>query len=150
MKKIVIKSVDKPLESSSPDELISWFCEVLGLSGPGEEGSMESEILKRFIAAAQNNKGISSSGIKLGRGIPRSTIIYHLNRLVESGLVVKRGRKYYMRAQALSASIEEIEYDIDREFQRMIDMAKEFDRLFEIGYASHHKNLKGGKEIKID
>lgn len=150
MKKIVIKSVDKPAESSSPDKLISWFCEVLGLSGPGGEESIESDILKRFLANASSNKGISSSEIKLGKDVPRSTIIYHLNRLVESGLVVRRGRKYYMRAQELSASIEEIEYDINREFQRMIDIAKEFDRMFEMRYASRGKALKGGKEIKVD
>ncbi|MEM0149430.1 MAG: hypothetical protein QXW10_00855 [Candidatus Micrarchaeaceae archaeon] len=150
MKKIVIRSVDKPLKSKSPDALISWFCEALGLSGEGESDSIESEILKKFLMAAQKNIGISSSNIKLGKGVPRSTVIYHLNRLIESGLIVKRGRKYYMRAQALSTSIEEIEYDIDREFQRMIDMAKEFDRLFGKGRMGYHKMLKGGREIKID
>ncbi|EQD48545.1 hypothetical protein B1A_14003, partial [mine drainage metagenome] len=134
----------------SPDALISWFCEVLGLSGSGESKSIESEILKRFLVAASKDMGVSSSEINLGKDVPRSTVIYHLNRLVESGLVVKRGRKYYMRAQALSTSIEEIEYDIDREFQRMLDMAREFDRLFERYKGGSRKMLKGGKDIKID
>ncbi|MEM3020557.1 MAG: winged helix-turn-helix domain-containing protein [Candidatus Micrarchaeaceae archaeon] len=150
MKKIVIKSVDKPVEAKSPDAIISWFCEVFGLSGSGEPDSIESDILKRFLVAAARNEGISSSEIKLGKDVPRSTVIYHLNRLIESGLVVKRGRKYYMRAQGLSTSLEEVEYDIDREFQRMIDIAREFDRLFEMHYRGYSKKLEGGREIKIE
>ena len=138
------------MESKSPEALISWFCEALGLSGTGELDSIESGILEKFLMAASKNIGISSSKIKLGKNVPRSTVIYHLNRLIESGLIVKRGRKYYMRAQTLSTSIEEIEYDIDREFQRMIDMAKEFDRLFERRYVGNRRMLKDGKEIKID
>ncbi len=150
MKKIIIKSVDFPPSSRNPDAVISWFCEALGLSNQNDPESIESEILKRFLLAASKNAGISSSGIKLGKGIPRSTIIYHLNRLVESGLVVKRGRKYYMRSQALATSIEEIEYDIDREFQRMIDVAREFDRLFLQRAGNHAGNFNKGKVIKIE
>lgn len=133
MGKIVIRSVDKPAYRN-PNELIQWFCEALGLSNANGKGSIEAEILKRFIMAAASNSGISSSQIRLKPEVARSTVIYHINRFMEVGLVVKRGRKYYLRAQELSSSIEEIEYDINREMMRLLDTAREFDRIFDSYY----------------
>ncbi len=139
MKKIVIKAVEKPVYKE-PDDMIKWFCEALGLSSGDQKGGIEVELLKRFLVAAANNTGISSSEVKLPSNVARTTIIYHINRFIESGLVVKRGRKYYLRAQELSTSIEEIEYDIEREMRRMLDTAREFDMLFE-GYYKKGKNV---------
>lgn len=141
MKKIVIRAVDKP-KNADPDLLINWFCEVLGLTNEEDKDSIEAELLKKFLTAATNDSGISSSEIKLKEPIARTTVIYHLNRFIESGLVVKEGRKYYLRAQALSPAIEEIEYDIDREMQRMIDTAKEFDKMFAELQKKMKKNYK--------
>jgi len=66
-------------------------------------------------------------------------VIYHLNRFIEAGVIVKRGRKYHLRAKEMAKVVEELEYDIDREMHRMLDMAKDFDRLFD---ASDRKVIK--------
>ncbi len=47
-----------------------------------------------------------------------------MNRFIDAGLLVKRGRKYYLRASEMQKAIEEIEYDINREMQRMLDHGK--------------------------
>ncbi len=142
MEKIVIRAVDRPAYKN-PDEFIRWLCEALGLSNPNEKGSIEAEILKRFIVAAASNTGISSSQIALEPKVARSTVIYHLNRFIDSGLLVKKGRLYYLRAQELSTAIEEIEYDINREMMRILDAAREFDRAFDIQQSK-------GKKVKIN
>lgn len=147
MKRIVIKSVDKPLYGD-PDDMLKWFCDALGLTTSGAADDIEVKLLKTFIIAAANNEGISSSDIKLDKNIARTTIIYHINRLIESGLVVKKGRKYYLRAQGLSNSLEEIEYDIEREMRRMFDAATEFDRIFNANY--NNQTHKKGKMVHID
>lgn len=132
MEKIIIKSINKPKEKNT-DYLIIWFCKAFGLVSEKGGNDIEVQIMKKFLIASFENKGLSSSEIKIGKQpIARSTIIYNLNRFIESGLVVKKGRKYYFRAKELSSAIEEIEYDIEREMQRMLDIAKEFDRLFEM------------------
>lgn len=142
MKKIVIKSLDRPSEKK-PEYMIRWFCEAFGLSNTDED-TIESQLLKYFLIAAQKSDGISSSHIKLKGSVARTTVIYHMNRFIETGLVVKKGRKYYLRSNALSSAIEEIEYDIDRELQRMHDIAKDFDKQFNIHYP------KKGKVVKIE
>ncbi|HVC58085.1 MAG TPA: winged helix-turn-helix domain-containing protein [Candidatus Acidoferrales bacterium] len=127
MGRIVIRFVERP-DTKDSEAMIKWFCNVLGLSDDEGE-SIEEQMLKEFADAAYNNEGLSSSEIKLETPMARSTVIYHLNRFMDTGLVVKRGRKYYLRASEMSKAIEEIEYDIEKEMKRMLDTAREFDRL---------------------
>ena len=128
MKSIIIRSVEKPRDNH-PQVLIKWFCEVFGLANDDEDNGIEEQILLRFAKAAYQGHGISSSELKLDKDIARSTVIYHLNRLMDMGLITKQGRKYYLRANEMSKVIEELEYDINREMMRMLDAAHEFDRL---------------------
>lgn len=127
MERIEIRFVERP-DLDDPDDIIRWFCRVLGLASR-EGDSVEEQIFKSFAEAAYLNKGLASSELKLESDITRSTVIYHLNRFIDAGLLVKRGRRYFLRASGLSKAIEELEYDIDREMRRMFDAAKEYDRL---------------------
>jgi hypothetical protein len=128
MEKIAIRVLEKP-DDKDIDKMLKWFCAVLGLSSGDDKDSIEEQILRKFALSAQQNTGLSSSELKFDKYIARSTVIYHLNRFKDVGVIVKKGRKYYLRANEMSKVIEEIEYDIDREMQRMLDTAKEFDRM---------------------
>jgi hypothetical protein len=130
MERIVIKFVERP-DSNDPDKMLKWFCDVFGLSSGDSSDSIEEQILKKFIEAAHDDKGLSSSELKLETDLARSTVIYHLNRFIEVGLLVKHGRKYHLRASEMAKAIEEIEYDLSREMQRMLDTAKQLDKFTE-------------------
>lgn len=126
MDRLVIHFMETP-DSDNPEAIVRWFCAVFGLSE--EKDSIEEQLLKRFMSEAYRSNGISSTELSETTNMPRSTIIYHLNRFIDSGLVIKRGRRYYLRASEMRKTIEEIEYDIEREMRRMFDMAAEFDKL---------------------
>jgi predicted transcriptional regulator len=138
MGRILIQFVERP-DSEDPEEMIRWFCHVFGLAGNDEENSLSEQILRAFIDAAYRDMGLSSSELHLDTELARSTVIYHLNRFIEAGLLVKKGRRYYLRASEMEKAIKEIEYDINREMQRMLDTAKRFDTLME-----HSKRIKAG------
>ena len=71
--------------------------------------------------------------------------------LTEVGLLVKRGRKYYLRASEMHKAIEEIEYDVSREMQRMMDTAKEFDMLLQGSMGGRVKmNDAEAVEVKVE
>lgn len=131
MNRIVIHFYERP-DSDEPDELIRWFCRVFGLSNDNEPNPIGEQILIRFAEAAQSRVGLSSSELDLDTDLAKSSVIYHLNRFIEAGLLVKRGRKYYLRASEMQKAIEEIEYDVERELSRMLDTAKELDRIMSI------------------
>ncbi|MCL4383479.1 MAG: hypothetical protein M1168_01565 [Candidatus Marsarchaeota archaeon] len=140
MEKIIIKVTEKP--NKDPEKIIKWFCIVFGLSDEEEKNNIETQILKKFIMNAENrNNGITSSDLKFNKPIPKSTVIYHLNRFISSGLIIKKGRKYYLRATNLLKAIEEIEYDINKEFKKMLDIALDFDKLM-INYQKKIRKIK--------
>ncbi len=142
MVKIVIKAVGMP-NSRRPDILIRWFCEAFGLSDNEEGNGIEFTILRNLAYAAYENRGYSSMELKEQVDIGRSTIVYHLNKFIEAGLVVKRGRRYYLRSTAMSGAIEEIEYDLNKEMMKLLDAAKEFDRMME-------SSIKKGKREALN
>ena len=135
MAKIVIQSTEMP-NSGRPEVMIRWFCVEFGLGGK-EENDISAQILKEFAMAAQQNKGLTSSELSTAlnkvivesKPIARSTVIYHLNRFIEAGLVIKRGRYYHLRATEMAKAVEEIQYDIEREMSKMLNTAREFDKL---------------------
>jgi predicted transcriptional regulator len=130
MGKIVIRDIERP-DSKKPDAMIRWFLAVFDLGDGNDANGIEAQILAEFVKASYKREGISSADLKLKPPVPRSTVIYHLNRLMELGILVKHGRKYSLRATEMSKVMEEIEYDLEREMQRMIDTAKEFDKLMQ-------------------
>ncbi len=127
--RIVIKTVER-VANKTPQEFVKWLCEALDLSEDKfANKALDQQILEKLIIASRLGTGITSSEMGKKEGIARSTVIYHLNRLINTGLVVKKGRKYYLRAVDVASTIKEMEYDIDREFSRMYDAAREFDRM---------------------
>lgn len=147
MERIVIRFVERP-DFNDPEKMLKWFCDVFGLSSGGND-TIEEQILRNFtVAAAYGNRGLASSELKLDTDLARSTVIYHLNRFIDAGLLVKRGRKYYLRASEMQKAIEEIEYDISREMRRMLDTAKEFDRLMELSVKKNAQPIKGGTHTR--
>ncbi len=144
MEKIIIRVIEKPIKN--PEKIIKWFCIVFGLLEEDTGSNIETQILKKFIMNANENNGITSSSLKFNKPTPKSTVIYHLNRFISSGLIIKKGRKYYLRATDLAKSIEEIEYDINKEFKKMFDTATDFNKLM-LGY--ENKSAKKQKHIKI-
>jgi hypothetical protein len=128
MEQIVIRFLEKP-DQNDAEGIIRWFCDVFGLSNPEDENPVEVQILKSFVEAARDGKGLSSGELDLETKLARSTIIYHLNRFRDAGLLVKKGRKYYLRAGEMEKVIQEIGYDLERELRGLIDASKRLDMM---------------------
>lgn len=128
MEQIAIRFIEKP-DQNDAEGIIRWYCDVFGLSNPDAENPIEEQILKSFVEAARDGKGLSSSEMDLETKLARSTVIYHLNRFRDAGLIVKRGRKYFLRAAKMEGVIQEIGYDLERELRGLVDNAKRLDMM---------------------
>lgn len=157
MAKIIINSTELP-NAQRPDAMIRWFCIEFGISGDNESNTIGEHILREFAVAAQKGKGLTSSELATSLNmvmhppVARSTVIYHLNRFIEIGLIVKKGRQYFLRATEMTKTIEEIEYDMQREMQKMIDAAKQFDQLmqnmFGVGFQNPPQQQNNERKIE--
>jgi len=147
MQQIMVRFIEKP-DQNDAEGIIRWFCDVFGLSNPDAENPIEEQILKSFVEAARDGKGLSSAELDLETKLARSTIIYHLNRFRDAGLIVKRGRKYYLRAGQMEKVIQEIGYDLERELRGLIDASKRLDMMLHGNMISIKSRGQGREQRK--
>jgi len=73
---------------------------------------------------------LSSSELSRRLRLSRGAIINQLNNLQRSGLVVKRGRLYGVRSNSVLRTVEELESDVSKVFEKTKKVAKQIDEDF--------------------
>jgi len=124
--RITIVSVRRPTRPSLNDEL-QWLGSSLGLFG---ERDKDKSCFRLFIELVKSSKlGVPMSSEDLARtlGLTRGTAVHHLNRLMESGLVVHDGRRYWLRQSDLHLLIGELRRDVERQLDDLSRAAREID-----------------------
>ncbi|MCX6798691.1 MAG: helix-turn-helix domain-containing protein [Candidatus Diapherotrites archaeon] len=129
--KIVVRKVERPFSRSVEREL-DWICQSLGFFEPIDRDKTAAALFKEVVQATEKGKALSSTALAKRVGMSRGSAVNHLNRLQRSGLVVRDGRRYFARSRSVFRTIEEIEDDIERVFQRMKETARQIDREFGI------------------
>ncbi len=121
--KVTILKLERPKHEIN--EEIQWFCQSLGLFG---ERDKEKSCYRIFIELLKNSQGLTSDQIADNTHITRGTVIHHINKLIDSGLVVSQKNKYKLRTRNIHHLIKEIEQDIDEAFKEMEKIAKKIDQ----------------------
>ncbi len=137
IERIVIRQVNRPSKEDI-NKIIEWFCEVFDLANKGNE--LEPAIFREIVSSSMQGDGVTSKELTKELDMPRSTVIYHLNRFIDTGLVVRKGRMYQLRSEDLASTIEDIQADMFREFGRMISLAQRMDEMLEV---ESHARRKG-------
>src|SRR3989344_661495 len=124
-RQITLRKVQRPARNSLEGEL-DWFCQAFGISE--EKDELGGEILKEILRHESRGGGMRSISISRKMRVTRGGAIYHLNKLMATGLIVRRGRDYELRGGNLSESVDEVEQDMQRVFRLIRKMASEIDR----------------------
>ncbi|MGC8629031.1 MAG: hypothetical protein ACP5T4_02365 [Candidatus Micrarchaeia archaeon] len=122
---LVLRQLAKP-EANSPEEIASAVCKALGISG--------KEDIKLFREIAEHSlkgEGTTSKALSRKLQMPRSTIIYKLDYFIDNGIVVRKGRQYFLRGSSLEDTFEALEAEMRIEFERLMELASKFDELIE-------------------
>ncbi len=126
--KIVVKTKIRPKRENA-DQLTDWFCKVFDLAT--REDQPEPELLKDIISGSIQGEGVTSLELTDKYDMPRSTVIYHLNRFIATGIVIRKGRKYVLRAEDMEQTIVELRSDMMMEFNKMMEFAEKLDQFVE-------------------
>ncbi len=102
--------------SNDPEELIDYILSTLNL---------KQGIYRTLIKEIIHNK-VRAGSI---RGVKRTTAIYHLNRMVRMGILIKKGSYYELREKTLHTTLEEVKKDVIRVLDDLIDVAKKLDNM---------------------
>jgi|SRR3989344_6968746 len=124
--KITIIRYRRPAKKSLNDEL-QYFGDSLGLFGERDKDKSCFRIFIELLKSTRKNRAMSSDEIALKTNLSRGTVIHHLHRLIEAGLVIQDQGRYLLRAGNLKAVMEEIQKDVNRTFDDLRNIAKEID-----------------------
>ncbi len=126
-KKITIIATKKPNNENVNDSL-RWLGLSLGLFTLRDK---EQSCFRLFIELIKNSKteGISSDEIAYKLNLSRGTVIHHINRLKDSGIVVDAKHGYMLRTKNLHELVDIIEKDIHEAVSDLRDVAENIDKI---------------------
>ena len=124
--RITIVTIRKPAEHNVNQEL-QWLGSSLGLFNLRDKDKSCFRVFIELLRSAKAKQTLTSDELSSKLSLSRGTIIHHINRLMESGIVVHEGNKYTLRVENLTSLINEVEKDIKRACDDLKDIAKEID-----------------------
>jgi hypothetical protein len=124
-RQIVIRYIAVPSSDEDTDADIDYIYQCLGLGD--ERDDVGRVVFRALVRSSMRGEGISSRDIMELSETSQAAVIYHLNNFQRSGLVIKDGRNYYLRAHTLSETLEEMEGDITRRFEHLKQVARKIE-----------------------
>ena len=124
--RITIVNIRKPAEHNVNQEL-QWFGSSLGLFNLRDKDKSTFRLFIELLKSSKANAPLTSDDLASRLALSRGTIIHHINKLMESGLVIHEGNTYILRVDNLKSLIDEVEKDIKRACEDLKEVAKEID-----------------------
>jgi predicted transcriptional regulator len=129
--KITIIKSTKPLENDINEEL-KWFCDSLGILGNRDKDKSCFRLFVVLLKSLKSKNELSSDEIAEKVNLSRGTVIHHMHKLIESGLVVGRNNKYALRVDNLKELVDEVERDILRTIDDIKKSAEDIDKRLDL------------------
>ena len=124
--RITIVNIRKPAEHNVNQEL-QWFGSSLGLFNLRDKDKSTFRLFIELLKSSKADHPLTSDDLASRLALSRGTIIHHINKLMESGLVIHEGNTYILRVDNLKSLIDEVEKDIKRACDDLKEVAKEID-----------------------
>ena len=124
--KITIVNVRKPSQRNVNFDL-QWLGTSLGLFNLRDKDKSCFRIFLELIKAAKNKNPMTSDELASKLSLSRGTVIHHINKLMESGLVIHDKGRYMLRVDNLKLLISELEKDVERTLGDLKDVASGID-----------------------
>jgi biotin operon repressor len=127
-RRITIVTMRKPAHASVNEEL-QWFGSSLGLFSLRDKDRSMFRIFIEVVKSAKLGQSLSSDRLAEATGLSRGTVVHHLNKLIESGLILYDGKHYWLRDNNLELLVDEIQRDAEKTIADLRRAARELDRL---------------------
>ena len=125
--RITIINIRRPDAVNINSEL-QWLASSLGLINLRDKDKSCFRIFIELLKSAKQNQAISSDDLAHTLSLSRGTVVHHLNKLMESGLVLSEKKRYLLRVSTLHSLVDEIEKDFSRTCEEIREAAHEMDR----------------------
>lgn len=109
------------------NEQLQWLGASLGLFSLRDKDRSCFRIFVELLKAAKMDRPLSSDELADQLDLTRGTVVHHLNKLMESGLVVSQHNRYLLRVDSLEDLIEDLARDFDRASKELKAVARDID-----------------------
>lgn len=124
--RITISRIRKPIKKTLNQEL-QWFGDSLGLFTERDKDNSCFRIFIELLKSTRRNQGLSSDELGFRTKLSRGTVVHHLHRLIEAGLVVSEDNKYFLRGGNLEVVVDELQKDLNRALDDLKKIAGDID-----------------------
>ena len=123
--KITIISSRRPRHDINTE--LQWFGNSLGLFNLRDKDKSCFRIFIELLKSTKLKKPLTSDEIAAKLSLSRGTVVHHITKLIESGMVVIEDGKYLLRVDNLEVLIDELEKDLERMLSELRAVAKDID-----------------------
>ena len=124
--KVTVVRIRKEASGNVNDEL-QWLGNSLGLFNLRDKDSSCFRVFITLVKRAKQNTPITSDDVAGRLRLSRGTVVHHLNKLMDSGIVVKEKQGYLLRESNLQDIINDLQKDMEGVFSQLKNVAKEID-----------------------
>jgi predicted transcriptional regulator len=125
MQRITIVKVRRVRDNVN--EELRWLGNSLGLFGLRDKDSSCFRIFITLLKRSKRNKTASSDEIAENLRLSRGTVVHHLNKLMNSGIVIREKGGYLLRENTLEGVIKDVKRETEAMFEELKEVAKEID-----------------------
>ncbi|MFA5484993.1 MAG: winged helix-turn-helix domain-containing protein [Candidatus Pacearchaeota archaeon] len=118
----------KKLENNELNQEIQWISNCLGMFNKRDK---EKSCFRIFINLLKEQNPISSDEIAERSNLSRGTVIHHISKLRDSGIVIKKDKGYTLKTRNFEELIEEIEKDVFNTMRKIKEVSKRIDERLE-------------------
>jgi len=119
-------NIRKPAVKNVNQEL-QWLGSSLGLYNLRDKDKSCFRVFIELVKSAKTGIPLSSDELADRLGLSRGTVVHHIHKLLESGIVIQAPRGYILRVGSLRELIDEVEKDLRRTCDDLRSMAEEID-----------------------
>ncbi len=124
--KITIVSMTKPRIADINQEL-QWFGTSLGLFNLRDKDRSCFRLFIELLKAAKMRNPMTSDELAERTGLSRGTVVHHLNKLIDAGIVMTIRNKYTLRADTLKGLVQELQKDMQTAFTNLEEIGDKID-----------------------
>ena len=106
---------------------LQWLGNSLGLFSDRDKDRSCFRLFIELVNSSRKNEGLTSDALAHKLHLTRATVVHHLHKLLDSGIIIHEHNHYLLRDRKLQAVIAELQKDIDRTYADLIAVAKALD-----------------------
>ena len=106
---------------------LQWLGNSLGLFNQRDKDSSCFRVFITLVRKAKRNEAVSSDDIADRLSLSRGTVVHHLTKLMNSGIVIREREGYLLREHNLQKVVAQMQRDVEAMFAELKEVAKEID-----------------------